>query len=156
MIGRVYCIRSHQTTDIYIGSTIRELSSRMASHRYDYNGWLKEKMNYITSFEIVKFEDCYIELIEQGEFASKQEMEKREGHFIREMDCINKRIEGRTKKEWRMDNAVGIKEEKSKYYIKNKKKILKKYTCACGKECTHGGKKRHERSAFHLNFISTV
>jgi len=33
MKGFIYIIRSHQTEDVYYGSTIQPLSKRMASHR---------------------------------------------------------------------------------------------------------------------------
>jgi len=95
----------------------------MSSHRYDYKNWKNDTMNYITSFELLKYEDCYIELVEQGEFNSKQEMEKREGYFIREMVCVNKYIAGRTNKEWRNDNAVDLKEKAKEYYVSHKDQI---------------------------------
>lgn len=126
MIGRVYCIRSHQTTDIYIGSTIRILSCRMSGHRAHYKHWLNKKGNYVTSYEILKYEDAYIELVEEGEFVSKQEMQKREGHFIREMECVNKVIAGRTRTEWYVENAEQINEKRKEYCVENADKIKEK------------------------------
>ena len=58
--GRVYTIRSHQTDDIYIGSTTQTLSQRMTDHRKNYKQYLDKKRNYITSYEIVQYEDAYI------------------------------------------------------------------------------------------------
>jgi hypothetical protein len=34
--GKVYAIRSHQTDEVYIGSTVERLSARMSKHRADY------------------------------------------------------------------------------------------------------------------------
>ena len=31
--GKIYCIRSHQTDNIYIGSTTQKLCVRMAEHK---------------------------------------------------------------------------------------------------------------------------
>ena len=36
VFGRVYAIRSHQSTELYIGSTTQALSMQMARHRRDY------------------------------------------------------------------------------------------------------------------------
>ena len=123
MKGYIYCIRSHQTNDVYIGSTIQALSCRMSKHRADYKSWINKTYNYVTSFEILKYADSYIELVEESEYASKQEMQQREGYFIREMECVNKHIAGRTRAEYRADNPEKIKETKAKYYIDNVDKI---------------------------------
>jgi len=52
---------------MYIGSTAKKkLSERMADHRTDYRKWLKNpaKYNRTTSFEILKYPDCRIILLE--------------------------------------------------------------------------------------------
>jgi hypothetical protein len=127
MKGYIYCVRSHQTTDVYYGSTEQKLSSRMSGHRSDYKCWINTKKNYVTSFEILKYGDAYIELVEECEYTSKQEMQKREGHFIREMECVNKIIAGRTRAEHYNDNAEEIK----KYNIDNAEEIKKYYAKYC-------------------------
>lgn len=121
MKGRVYAIRSHQTKDIYIGSTIETLSRRMGGHRSDY----KRQHSNLSSFNILKYDDAYIELIEEVEFESKDHLRAREGHYIRIMDCVNKKIECRTDKQYRLDNKDKIKEQASNYYINNKDTIQK-------------------------------
>jgi hydroxylamine reductase (hybrid-cluster protein) len=112
MKGSIYAIRSHQTPNIYIGSTIQILCKRMSQHRKEYKYYNNGKNNYCYSFKILQYEDAYIELIEIVEFIEKTELFACEGHYIRTMECINKSIMGRTKKE--CDNH---------YYIKNKEKI---------------------------------
>jgi hypothetical protein len=123
--GRVYSIRSHQTTDIYIGSTTQILCKRMADHRAGYKQYIKKnkKYHYITSFEILKHADAYIELIYEEEFESKNALAKKEGDYIRQLDCVNKKIEGRTKQEYKEDNKEYFVEKKKQYQIENKEKI---------------------------------
>ena len=73
-IGKIYSIRSHQTDLIYIGSTIEtRLSARLSKHRSDYKRYIMSgKFNYyVSSFEILKYNDAYIELIEEVENISK-------------------------------------------------------------------------------------
>jgi len=124
MIGRIYCIRSHQTSKCYIGSTKQILCKRFTNHKTDYKSFLSGKRHdSITSFEILKYDDAYIELIEETEFESKSHMEKREGQLIREMDCVNKLIAGRTNAEWREDNKEIITEKNRINYVENRVEI---------------------------------
>jgi hypothetical protein len=115
MKGFIYIIRSHQTDDVYYGSTTQMLCKRMASHRGNYKLWLNEKYRHNRSFDILKFDDAYIELVEEIEFQNKQELSAREGHYIRENNCVNKRIEGRTTQQYYLDNKDKI-DEQTKLY----------------------------------------
>jgi hypothetical protein len=124
--GKIYSLRSHQTDDIYIGSTTLSLSLRKAGHRNHYKRHLDGEYHFVTSFNITKFDDCYIELIENYPCNSRNELEKREGELIREMDCINKYIAGRTIKEYREANKEAIAEYQKKYRDENKE-VLKEY-----------------------------
>jgi len=124
MKGYIYSIRSHQTKDIYIGSTEQKLSSRMSGHRRDYKCWLhNNKFHYVSSYEILKYSDAYIELITEVEFQNKPELRKIEGEHQRKIDCVNKRISGNTNKEWCDANRKSINKSATKYYQKNKEKI---------------------------------
>ena len=109
--AKIYALRSHQTKDIYIGSTAELLCRRIAKHKYDF----KTKRTHITSKHILKYDDCYIELIEEFPCNNRMELHRREGYYIREMDCVNKCIAGRTDKEYRTDNADKISAVKKIY-----------------------------------------
>ena len=123
MKGKIYIIRSHQTEDVYYGCTTQKyLSSRFASHKRDF----KNKPYYCTSFKIIQYEDCYIELVEEVEYENKDHLKAREGFYIRNNKCVNKYIPDRTDEEWREDNR-DIKNEKGrKYWEINKDKINEK------------------------------
>ena len=125
VFGRVYAIRSHQTNGIYIGSTTQSLSMRMAGHRRDYKRYLDGKTNYVTSFEIVQHES-YIELLFEGDFESKGALRKKEGEYIRELECVNKCVAGRTPQEYRDANDDKISEYKKQYHETNRDTILEK------------------------------
>ena len=58
----------------------------------------------------------YIELLELCPCGCKEELHKKEGEYIRNTKCVNKRIAGRTPKE-----------SSKAYRQKNKDKIAKKY-----------------------------
>jgi hypothetical protein len=125
--GKIYAIRSHQTEDIYIGSTTTKLSKRLYGHKSNFKKWKNGKYHYVTSFELMKYDDCYIELLQGYSCDSKMELHKREGEFIRSMDCVNKRIAGRTDKEYRDDNKDKKKDYDKEYYEDNKDKKKEYY-----------------------------
>ena len=88
----------------YIGSTTKEfLSKRMVQHRCVFKKW-KEDASYgrkTTSLEIFEkygIDNCRIVLVELCPCDTKDELTRREAHFIRTMDCVNKVIPHRTKK----------------------------------------------------------
>ena len=113
--GKIYCIRSHQTDKVYVGSTIQTLSLRMCGHRKSLKNYKNGKYHYVTSFDILEYDDAYIELIEDFACENKSQLEKREGHFIREMDCVNKVVAGRTVKEFEEENKDFVKQRQKKY-----------------------------------------
>lgn len=128
--GYVYSLRTHQTPDIYIGSTTQSLSRRISNHRNCYKRYLNGGGNYVSSYEIIKYEDAYIELIFEGEFESKNALHRKEGECIREKNCVNKRIEGRTKQEYAKDNKEHISNYRQKYreeHIEKVTEYLQKY-----------------------------
>jgi hypothetical protein len=125
--GKIYCLRSHQTDDVYIGSTCQPLSKRKVDHKTNYKRWKNGKCGYVTSFEIIKYDDCYIELLEECPCDNKNQLERREGQLIREMKCINKLVAGRSKKEYNKENKEQIKEYNKKYNEEHKEQIAEHY-----------------------------
>jgi len=114
--GKIYAIKSYQTELIYIGSTTRPLSQRLGVHRNNY-----KNNTGISSMELLKYSDYYIELIENFPCNSKEELLKREGYFIKQNinNCVNCCIAGRTQKEYRNDNLEKIKEWNKQNYLNN-------------------------------------
>jgi hypothetical protein len=126
-LGKIYTIRHPDTDKFYIGSTCQKyLSTRFAKHKCKYytnkNG---EKSNILFA---LGFDDCYIELLENYPCNNKLELEKREGELIRlhKDNIVNKKIEGRTKKEYYEDTIEHIKIHKKEYYEDNKEYIKNK------------------------------
>ena len=147
MKGYIYKLCSDQTNDIYIGSTKLILSTRFRNHKSDF----KKKKNYMTSFELLKYDDVRIECIEIIEFNEISELKKKEGEYQRNLKCVKKKIEGTTKQE-----------QNKNYYEKNKEKvkeIMKKWnsigcTCECGtKVKNQGNLRKHRKTKKHLDLI---
>lgn len=137
--GKVYKIIDNTNGNIYIGSTCKTLSQRLAQHRCSYKRYLEGKGNNIKSFDILKNEDYNIILLEKCEnISSKEELLSRERHYIDNLECVNKNIPGRTQKEYyeankndileyykkyRETNIDDIKEHRKLYYQTNKDEI---------------------------------
>jgi hypothetical protein len=171
--GKIYKIECFITNDIYIGSTCEPtLARRLAKHVGDYRRWKDGKRNKVMSFDIIDRGDYKIMLIENFICNSKDQLTAREGHHIKENrlvgKCVNRKVEGRTKKEYYQDNkdklviygnlyAMNHKEEAAKYRadnaeaLKEKKKVL--FLCECGSKCSHCSKARHFRTSKHLKFM---
>ena len=116
--GKVYKIVDVGYNKCYIGSTTESLSQRLARHKHHYNEHKIGKRRHMRSFDLFDefgFDNCKIELIEFFSSNSREELRKREGHHIRDEDCVNKAIAGRSKQEWARDN-----------YEKNRDSLLEK------------------------------
>jgi len=125
--GQIYAIRSQHTPKVYIGSTCQSLRKRFNTHRGAYAHHLRGEGRVCSSFEILKYYDANIELIEVYPCASKSELLVREGHYIRTLDCVNSNIPGRTLEE-RAEaaqkryaaNPAAYKERARAHYDRNK------------------------------------
>ncbi len=84
--GTIYKITSPQTDKIYVGSTSKLLKNRLCQHYSNYrrfiNGDGSRNRNdnnggyhYVTSFELVKYNDCEITILEECECNNRKELE---------------------------------------------------------------------------------
>jgi hypothetical protein len=87
--GKIYLLRSFQTDDVYIGSTCQSLAKRKGQHKGDYKRH-SETSRYVSSFKLCQYEDMYIELLEEYPCESKEQLHRKEGMFIRDLECVNK------------------------------------------------------------------
>ena len=125
--GRIYAIRSLSHPElVYIGSTCLPLHQRLYKHRYCYSRWWTPltciNPKYYTSYEVIKYEDHFIELIEEHPCQNKQQLRQREGQVIRETDCVNKRIAGRTRNEYYQDHKTHLLQRSSVRHQNNREK----------------------------------
>ena len=121
--GKIYTIRCREDNNlIYVGSTVQPLYKRWHQHKKIYN---KEndkaynKLLYIKMREI-GFDSFYIELYENFNCDNIEQLLKREGEVIREIGTLNKKIEGRTNKEYKKQYYNENKDKKSNIIMKIK------------------------------------
>ena len=177
--GKIYKIESFIGNCIYYGSTCQLLCQRMAKHRTIYRC---EPHSNITSKQVLEYPDAKIYLVELYPCNSKEELLRREGYYIKNNDCVNKCVAGRTLKEYYVDNKERLKlyrennkesitQKHKEYYIGNKEKIklkniknkekiklrkTKQYTCDCGKTIQWCIKSSHNRSQKHIKYINSI
>jgi hypothetical protein len=120
--GIIYTIRNiTDDTMIYVGSTINTLPKRFYKHKCDCKLGINYSLyNYIENND---WGNWYMEWYEDFPCNNKKELCRREGEVIREIGTINKCIAGRTRKEWREDNAEKTKEADKKWSENNAKKV---------------------------------
>lgn len=90
--GKIYMIESASTGLIYYGSTCMPLSKRLYGHKSDFKRYKDGRYAYLTSFKVIEQPDYKIVLVEEFPCENKNQLEAREGHFIRNNPCVNKVI----------------------------------------------------------------
>lgn len=184
--GRIYKILCNKTLLCYIGSTTQSLSQRLSEHKQGFLKWKKGLTGYITSFDIISNEDYTISLVEDFPCKSKYELEQREKYWVQSLDCINKNVPTRSRREYYDENKDKIKDYNKRYYEENKeyfhqKRILnynnnkdkqKDYSkcyredrleyykqqvqCECGGKFTNDNKSRHMKSKIHKKYLDSI
>lgn len=177
--GKIYKLVSFETDKCYVGSTCESyLSNRLAGHRRGFRNYQNAKGHYITSFEILKYVDCDIILVESFACNTKEELLARERHWIESLNCVNKVIPTRSKKEYQQTDKIKayqkayrksdgrkayqqIHQEYNKAYRKKNRESLAKEAkvkvpCECGSECRRGDKARHLKSIKHLEYTKRL
>lgn len=171
--GKIYKIVTGQTDDIYVGSTTQYyLSNRLKEHRWCLTSWMKgNKTSYCTSYEIVKYPDAKIILLETYPCQSKDELRAREQHYISILpNCVNrckaictrdehlermrkwhhehKEEVAKRAKVYREDNREYLLQKKSEYYHNNSTEINNKrrneYVNKANELCAYQKKYRDE------------
>jgi len=117
--GKIYTITSPTSNDVYVGSTITSLETRMTGHIGDWkNGLVLGKHT-----DIVKdIKDWNIRLYELYPCNNLAELTAKEGQIIMEIGTLNNKISGYLGKEHYIDITTKIKE-----YRKKQKEDLKIY-----------------------------
>jgi hypothetical protein len=115
--GKIYKLVSNKTENIYIGSTTQPLCDRKSRHNTNYKLHKCGKYGYLTSFELMQYDDVDIVLLENVACESKDQLHARERHWIESTECVNKRIPTRSKKEYlKKYNSMEVAKQKRRQY----------------------------------------
>lgn len=72
--SKIFCIKSFETDKIYIGATTKRLPQRIASLKDSYKKYLSGSKKMEDCFEILKYNDAYIQLLESCSVKNKDEL----------------------------------------------------------------------------------
>lgn len=127
--SKIYKIVSPSKNITYYGSTTYDLQKRLINHIRKYKYYKNGKTNYVSVNDVLECDDAVIELVENFSCNNRKELTDREGYYIKNNECINKNIPGRTYKEWKLENIDNYKEYQKEYqkeYRKQKKEENRK------------------------------
>jgi len=143
--GKIYILSSDNCNKFYIGSTTVTLEERLQRHIESYEEWLTSnfKTGYLSSFEILKYNDYRMELIEEYPKISGFNLIEQEQYHIVEnyKDVVNIIIPG--------------KDVNKKSYLTDTADV---YTCSCGSNVINSYKVRrmHSFSKTHKKKICEI
>lgn len=126
--GKVYRIESQQTEQVYVGSTVLTIAQRLAVHRSMHRAHSAGKAPYYSAFELLKYDDACVVLIEDCACETKQELHACERKWIETTpNCVNRQIPGRTDKEYRAANRATAAAYARQYQAANKDKLAEQH-----------------------------
>jgi hypothetical protein len=132
--GRIYKIKSAQTDKVYIGSTLQTIQKRFLMHKRGYKNYQKGKGGNMTSYEILKHGDATIELIDEREYETKDELQYKEREYIElHKNAVNKQ-------------KPLLKESERDYYD------IYRCKCECGGSYVNKHKASHMRTKMHKSY----
>lgn len=124
-LGKVYKIYSAQAEECYVGSSAQKhLSTRFAQHKNSYKKWSADPENekFVSVYDLLKFGDCVIEILEVSPCTCREELLKKEREWFDKLPCVNKLAPYRT-----VDEKISIKQETHRKYREEQgEKLLKK------------------------------
>ena len=121
--GKIYKLLNNIDDDVYVGSTCQSLSRRMAKHRWCTKSTVSCDRPLYAKMNELGVDQFYIELLEEYPCDNKEQLNAREGYYIRSTGTLNMTIAGRSKHQYNIDNKDTIKEKKYIYGVKNKDEI---------------------------------
>jgi len=185
--GKIYkiCSDDPDITDVYIGSTIQDLSKRFNGHRSNFNCYAETRPTFCSSFKLFHkygLNKFHIEKLDDFPCESKKELLIREQFYICKFKCVNDRPSYETPeckrarhraygqnrtftKEQREQQKIYNKAYKSvpEHKIKNKEyeSVRRQKTkiyivCECGSEVSNHCMLRHKRSKKHATLVEAL
>lgn len=169
--GKIYKITSKQTDKIYIGSTAQyDIENRFACHKSMFKKWSNTiGCPYVSSFEILKYGDAKITIIENYPCSTRQQLRAREDYhisnstepyvnkqttftgivFVNSLDYqrkYQKKYKQKIKNYW--CNYYKEDENRKKQY----ERLKQPYICShCNKQIRYGSSTNHNRSKTHID-----
>lgn len=134
-IYRVYCLAG-EDGDEYIGSTCRDyLCQRWSQHKAQFTFWKQGKGSKCNSYDLFNkygLENCIIELLEEYPCENIEQLNRKEGEYIKQRKCVNRCVAGQTPAEYHAipENKARKAKIASEYYAIPENKAHKAKTAS--------------------------
>ncbi len=121
--GNIYCVASIINDEVYVGSTTQPVSKRMVKHRSEAK--TRPTSHFQKVMSDLNIENFYIELLEEYPCDHVEQLNRKEGEWIRQVATSNSNIQSRTRKEHEIDSGCQAKclLENREDVCRNKKNI---------------------------------
>ena len=126
----IYKITNSENEFVYIGKTVKSLQERLSEHELDYGGWLNRgcRRYYVSSFEVLKFDNYKIELVEKVDDYSL--LSEREKYHINDIQCVN--------------------------LLHNRNLSSSTFVCTCGETVGSSDRYKHTKSPSHRRALREI
>ena len=127
--GKIYKIVDVGYSKCYFGSTYNTLCKRMSKHKESYRSFLNNKCPRTSSYDLFDefgLDNCKIELVELYPCNNREELNAREGFWIKQTECVNKVIVGRTKREYYEQHKIQDAARRKLYFETHKEQESKR------------------------------
>ena len=95
--------------------------------------------------------------MEECNVQTKDQLHQRERKYIEELECVNKVLPTRTKKEWRQDNREKDRSISRHYHQTHKEQLSAHYQCPiCNGSYRHSNKSIHYKTKKHLTAVALL
>ena len=164
------------TTKAYYGSTCKTHKRRWSKHLSDYTRYKKglcEPCAVVDLFDEYGVDNFEMKIIELYPCENDLQLRIKEDEYIKNNECVNKNNavknaekQTATAKQYKTEHKLQTSNVGKLYYQKNKDKILAqqktkekdktRMICECGMDIYKASRWRHNKSAFHINFMAEL
>jgi hypothetical protein len=147
--AKIYRLVCDDPELVYYGSTtLEKLCNRLSQHT---SGFKHKNQTKVTAHSLYEVGGVKIELVEDFPCENKDQLRAREAFYIRNNLCVNKKIPGRTPREYAKDHPEKTKEWNRKTYLNSNK--AEKINCdLCDTICRRDALLKHKKR-FHTDTL---
>ena len=148
--GKIYTIRSYKSDLIFYGATTTTLARCLASYKDKYRKHTSAPLQKPqVVFELIQFDDVYIELVEAFPCTCSDALKKRVLELVREHpDSLNT-------KQIKKNIKVEIKEVRQQVINHGEQRDVH-HKCLCGGQYRIHQRARHYKTKIHTDYVANT
>lgn len=144
----IYQIIDLKSGNYYIGSTHLPIKERLRIHEYHYKSFLKGKMNFVSSYNVLKGGNYEIVAIHMLKCKNSEELKVIENEQLKvhleNINCVN------------INRSYNTEADRVAYRANNKERLSTKGKCECGGKYTYGQISTHNKTKRHQQYMIQI